>query len=335
MSYVDEQFAEIAMQRQPRFKRFSGSTFKLNCRCKICGDSAKDEFMARFYARAVDDTVMVKCFNCDYSNSIAGYIKNEEPDLYRDYLLEKRKSNFEIPVSKKEEPEPEKKVIDFIPYSVRLDTVDKGSKLIQYIQKRKIPNNVYDKIYFTKEWQKLVNHINKDTYKYPKDEMRLVIPIFNSEGEIESLQGRALQKDAKAKYMTIKAYEDATKIYGLERVDKDKPVIILEGPLDSLFLPNAIAITGGSMDINSVPFKGNRIWAMDNEPRHPDTKNRVLKLLEASESVVCWDNIGYEGKDINELIINGADKDYVLNYIFDNSVSGLMGKLRISKYFKI
>lgn len=334
MSYVDEEFAELALSRQPRYKKYTG-VFKLNCRCKICGDSEKDEFLARFWARTIDDTVMLKCFNCDYSNNIANYIKSEEPDLYRDYLLEKRKYSFELTPSKKEEKEPEKKVIDFIPYSVRLDTVDKNSKLMKYIEKRKIPKSAYDKIYFTKEWQKLVNHIKPDTYKFTKDELRLVIPIFNSNNEIESIQGRALSKDAKAKYMTIKAYEEATKIYGLERIDESKPVIILEGPLDSLFLPNAIAITGGSLDLNTVPFSGNRIWAMDAEPRHPDTKKRVEKLLSHGESVVFWDKWVYEGKDINDFVMNGATTEDVYNYIINNNESGLKGKLRLGRYFKI
>ena len=337
MSYVDEEFAELALSRQPRYKKYTG-VFKLNCRCKICGDSEKDEFLARFWARSIDDTVMLKCFNCDYSNNIANYIKSEEPDLYREYLMEKRKSNFILPPRDKEDVvKEEKKVIDFLPYSVRLDTLDSKSKLMEYVRKRKIPCEAYDKIFFTKEWQKLVNHVKPDTFTYPKDEMRLVIPIFNSDNGIESIQGRALKRDSKVKYMTVKAYEGASKVYGIERVDESKPVVIMEGPLDSLFIDNAIAITGGSLDISQIPFKGNRIWALDNEPRHPDTIKRMRKLIEQGESVVFWDKweCSEKDKDINDYIISGASREDVLNYILQNNESGLMAKLRLNKFSKI
>lgn len=332
MSYVDEQFAELALQRQPRYKKYNGR-FKLNCRCKICGDSASDEFKARFWAREYEDTVMLKCYNCDYSNSIAGYIKEEEPDLYRDYLMEKRKGNFLI--TPKEQPKEEKKIIEFIPYSVRIDTVDRDTKLMQYVRKRKIPEEAYDKIYFTSEWQKLVNHIKEGTFSYPKDELRMVIPIFNKEGGIEALQGRALAKDSSVKYMTIKAYEGASKVYGVDRAVPDKPVVITEGPLDSLFLDNAIAITGGSLDLNQVPFSDNRIWALDNEPRHKDTINRMKKLINSGERVVFWDTLEYSGKDINDFIMNGASKEYLMNYIMNNNFSGLQAQLRLNKFSKV
>ena len=336
MSYIDQEFAERALSKCLRFKKIPGSSFKLQMRCPICGDSKKDEFKARFWAKEYEDTVMLKCFNCEYSNSLSGYLKNEEPELYREFLLEKRKSSFNTTQTKKvDEVKEEKAIIEFLPYSRRLDTLDKNSKLIEYIRKRKIPERHYDKIYFTKEWQKLVNHINPNTFRKEKDEMRLVIPIFNADSQIESLQGRALVKDATIKYMTIKAYEGASKIYGMERINENNPVIVMEGPLDSLFIDNAIAITGGSLDLNTVPFKDNRIWALDNEPRHPDTLKRMKKLIDAREKVVFWDNLKYDGKDINEMIINGATSEYLLEYILQNNCSDLMAKLRFSKYAKI
>lgn len=336
MSYIDLEFAERALSSYPRFKVVRGTKFRVNCRCPICGDSKSDMLKARFWANELNDGVVVHCFNCDYTNSLHNFIKEEQPDLYREYIIEVRKSKFtESKKVVKEEVKEEKKVVEYLPYSVRIDTLPSDHKLIKYIEKRMIPKKYYSKIYFTKQWQELVNHINPDTFSKPKDEMRLVIPIFNKDSEIESIQGRSLEKDPKIKYMTIKAYESASKIYGMDDIDESKPVIIVEGPIDSMFIDNSIAITGGSLNLDSVPYEGNRIWALDNEPRHPDTMKRLRKLMSLGESVVFWDEWKYDGKDINKFVENGATSQEVLDYILNNNCSGLMAKLRYKKYCKI
>lgn len=337
MSYVEEEYAELALSKQLKYKKITNSSaFKLRCRCPVCGDSKSDENKARFWARGVDDTVLLHCFNCEYSANIVRYLKEYEEELYREYLVEKRKSQFTYTPPKKEESKPkEKAYVEYLPYSVRIDTLSEDNKIVQYIKKRKLPSSAYSKIYFTKEWQKLVNEINPGTYSYPRDEMRLVIPIFSKEGKIESFQGRALKKDDSRKYITIKADENASKIYGLERVKEDNPIFVMEGPIDSLFIPNAIAITGGSLDLNEVPFPEKRIWVMDNEPRHPDTIKRMTKLVKAGEKVVFWDKWNVEGKDINEFVINGATRMNILQYILGNYESGLKAKLRLAKYAKV
>ena len=65
------------------------------------------------------------------------------------------------------------------------------------------------------------------------DHPRLLIPFRNEKGEIFAYQGRAFGNE-QPKYITIKLDEDADKIYGLDRVDKDKEIYVVEGPIDSM-----------------------------------------------------------------------------------------------------
>jgi hypothetical protein len=201
---------------------------------------------------------------------------------------------------------------------------------------RAIPKSAYKRLWFTANWQEMVN-ATKPTFDNPRQECRLVIPIYNKEHKIEAYQGRALSSLARQKYMTIKAHEDASKVYGVDMVDDSKQwVYVMEGPIDSLFIPNAIAITGGSLDLDQVPYKDKRIWVLDNEPRHNDTIKRMEKLIAAGERVCFWDEAPWHSKDINDMVAKeGADPRDIEEYIVDNWAVGLLAQLRMSKYRKI
>lgn len=307
----------------------------------ICGDSKTDEHKARFWAYPVKDSIRVHCFNCDQDMWLSQYLKEFEQDLYREYLLEKRKEQVydKAPVKKVEISDKFKAKlpkIESLPTCERLDTLPPAHPIIKYVTDRCIPKDKFKRLWFTMEWPKLVNSVNPGTYKHEANEPRLVIPIFNKEKEIESFQGRALRKNDPRKYMTIKAHDEASKIYGLDTVDDRKLVWVTEGPIDSLFIDNAIAITGGSLDLSIIPFKNNRVWVMDAEPRHPDTIKRMQRLIEAGEKLVFWDKAPWKSKDINDMIMKeGATSAEIESYMKDNIAKGLMARLRLQKFSKI
>ena len=306
----------------------------------VCGDSQKDEHKARFWCYPSESGLRVHCFNCDYDKWLSEYLKENDESLYREYLLEKRKDqvlNKPKPVTEiSEKINSVMPVIKQLNYCERLDRLPENHPIIKYANNRCIPKEKFKRLWFTNQWPSLVNSINEGTYKKESNEPRLVIPIFNEKGKIESFQGRALRSNAPQKYITIKAHDKATKIYGLDTVDGNKRVYVLEGPLDSLFLDNAIAITGGSLDLSIIPYKDNRVWIMDNEPRHPDTIKRMKRLIDAGESIVFWDKSPWKSKDINDMIIkDGAKASDIMCYINNNIESGLMAKLRLEKYSKV
>lgn len=339
MSWVDNEFAFRAFSHLPRFKQVTnGPRFKLNFRCPICGDSQKDQFKARGWAyEQPTGGVAIHCYNCDAHMGLGRYLKENEPDLYREYILEVRKETGKTRAPEVvNKPQVEKKFIQKLDYCERLDRLPSAHPICKYVEKRKIPKAKWNRLWFTSQWPALVNSVNPGTYANEKNESRLVIPIFNAEGKIESFQGRALSKDAPQKYMTIKSYENATKIYGQDTVNESKLVFVMEGPIDSLFIDNAIAITGGSLDLSIVPYKDNRAWIMDHEPRHPDTVKRMKKLIDAGEKIVFWDKSPWSSKDVNDMIINeGATQESIMNYINNNIESGLMAKMRFTRYAKV
>lgn len=340
MSYIDNEYAERMMMTFQQFKKVSTNPFKLNGRCVVCGDSAKDAHKARFwvfYSKKFD-TLICHCFNCGFTQKFSSFLKHHDPELYREYILELRKSKF-TPVHEKPSPlsesKPQNKDIKEIKFSTRLDKLPSDHPALKYVRLRKIPVRAYDRLYYTSQWQHLCNTI-REVYKNPSKEHRLVIPIWDTNGILQGFQGRSFTKNSKRRYITIKVDDDSSKVFGVETIDSSKVVMITEGPIDSLFLDNAISITGGSLSLAEVPFAHNRIWVLDNEPRSVDTIERMNKLIDSGETVCFWDKAPWQNKDINDMVvIGGANPLDIIQYIKDNSFRGLKAKLRMKQFRKI
>lgn len=310
---------------------------RINFRCHICGDSKEDPYKKRGWFVELDGEIHYKCFNCDYSDHISKYLKHWQPNYYSDYLMERRRDKADLDFTNRKPKEIKTAVmpkVESLPHCDSIYSLSDDHPVKKYIKLRKIPKKFWKDIFFTKEFKALANTIKPETYRYERPENRIIIPLRNSKGEIESIQGRALSKDSNAKYMTIKPHDKASKLYGADRVDDSKDVFCLEGAFDAMFIKNAIAITGGTLDPDLVPYD-HRVWVLDNEPRAIDTVNRIEKLIESGERVVIFEQCPFEGKDVNTFVQNGADIREINLYLRDHIYSGNMALLKFSKWRKV
>ena len=139
-------------------------------------------------------------------------------------------------------------------------------------------------------------------------------------------QGRAFGNET-PKYLTVK-FQDQPKIFGLDRVDLSKRVYVVEGPLDSLFVKNCLAVAGA--DFGDLPFRENATIILDNEPRSKEIIKRMEKLIEYNYELVIWpDNI--KEKDINDMILSDS-KLNILKIINKCTFSGLEAKLKLANW---
>lgn len=341
MDYVARQFARDIACMLRNYKQTSLNPFKINFSCHICGDSAKDAHAARGWFYEHKGAMRYGCFNCGRNFGFSSYLKEYHPEKYREYLLEKhgdrekKEVEPEVDLSKFSKKLPTVKPNIIGNYGFRLDTLPDGHPAKVYMVNRKIPVDKLHLFWFTIKWRELANKIHEGTYKYIQPEPRIVIPIYDESGDISAIQGRALRKDD-LRYVTVKVDEDSNKVYGTERIDKSKRVFFLEGPIDSVFVNNAVAIVGGNMSVNDAPYKGNRAWLLDNEPRSIDTCKRIKRYIDAGESVVLWDKFKYTSKDVNDMILKeGATIEEINDYVQKNVVSGLVAKMRFAKWCKV
>ena len=153
--------------------------------------------------------------------------------------------------------------------------------------------------------------------------------MYDEEKQLIGFQGRALDSSPN-KYITIMLQEDAPKIYGLDSINREKPIYNVEGPFDSTFVENGVAMCGADVDVGSFGWS-NYIWVLDNEPRNGEITNRISKLIDRGEKVVIWPSNVTE-KDINDMVLSGHD---VMSVLKSSTYSGLEAKIKFNNWKKV
>ena len=322
MDHVDSKFIGLISSRLEKFKRVKNNLY--NFRCPICGDSKKNKSKTRGYLYAVKANTNFKCHNCGASMSLNNFLKQVDPVIHKQYTMEKFKSghtgrNFvaEEPEFKFEAPKFKKKL--------KLPKASEDPKPAGYLTARKLNP---DDFYFAEKFKKFTNSLKPTFDSENHDEERIIIPLYYKKNLI-GFQGRSIGL-SKVKYITVMLDDDAPKIYGLDNIRTDAPVYVTEGPFDSTFIRNAIAMCGADADVSRWGIS-NPVYIYDNEPRNREITNRIAKTIDAGYSVVIWPE-SIDDKDINDMVMSGLD---VQSVIESNTYSGLEAKLKFTTWKKI
>ena len=328
MSYLDTKYINLASASLQKYKKVKNGLWTF--RCPYCGDSKKNKNKTRGYIFQVKGDHVFKCHNCGITRSFSNFLKDHVPHVYDEYVMERYKEgtigkNVPKPdltqfISK---PKFEKKTIDLEPLSC-LNNFHVAKK---YILDRGIPENKLDRLFYCpnfKEWTNTQKHTFSDT---TNDEERIIIPLNDTDGNLIGFQGRSLSPNAKMRYITVMLNEDAPKLYGLDHINKNETIYIVEGPLDSFFLENAVAMCGSDVDIRSFGWS-DYIWVYDNEPRSRQITDKISKSIDAGDSVVIWPS-SIKEKDLNDMVTSGIN---VKSVIQSNVYQGLKAKLQLSSW---
>ena len=74
--------------------------------------------------------------------------------------------------------------------------------------------------------------------------------------------------------------DDVPLIYNIGNVDKTKTVYVTEGLIDSLFLPNSIAVGGSDFKKLDDSLKENAVIIYDNEPRNAQIIKQIEEVID-------------------------------------------------------
>jgi transcription elongation factor Elf1 len=322
MDFVDVKYINLISARFQKFKKIKNNLY--NFRCPICGDSQKNKSKARGYLYQVKNNTNFKCHNCGVNISFNNFLKQIDSVIYKQYTFEKFKDgktgrNFtaDEPVFKFETPKFKPK-LDLPKASANPDAK-------KYLESRKLNP---DKFYYIDQFKSWTNSLKDVFDNTTKDEPRIIIPLFY-QNTLIGFQGRSLGP-SKIKYITVMLNDDAPKIYGLDEIEKNKTVYITEGPFDSTFISNAIALCGADGDVSKFDIS-DCVWIYDNEPRNAEIHSRISRAIDRGEKVVIWPSFVKE-KDINDMILSGLN---VQDMIESNTYSGLEAKLKFTTWKKI
>ena len=322
MDLVDSKFIGLVSSRLQKFKKIKTDLY--NFRCPICGDSQKNKSKTRGYLYSVKADVNFRCHNCGASMTLSNFLKTIDPVIHKQYVFERFKDghtgrgtvvedpkfNFETPIFKK--------TID-LPRASEIPIAKK------YLEKRKLDAT---KFYFAEKFQQWVNSHKQTFDTIHRDESRIIIPLYYKK-DLVGVQGRSLGPNS-VKYITTIFYDDAPKIYGLDNIRRDAPVFVTEGPFDSTFIRNSIAMCGADGDVGKWGVS-NPVWVYDNEPRSKEITTRISDTIDRGDNVVIWPNQIKE-KDINDMVLAGHD---VQSIVESNIYKGLEANLQFNTWKRI
>lgn len=342
MDWLESKYIGLVSSRLTGFKRKSGSTF--NFRCPICGDSKKSKTKARGWIFEKAGKSRFYCHNCNASMSISTFIKTLDENLYREFKLEKMREgavgynppkvipalSFNMrPVFESSEP---------LKNLTRVSALHHNDPIKQYVMDRKIPTEYHYKLFVTDAFCKYVNTLIPGKFSesaLAKDEPRLIIPFINKDSKVHAFQGRSMDSNSKSKYITIVLDESIPKIYGLDTLQPGK-TYVTEGPIDAMFLPNAISTAGGDLRAaQSVSSIEDMVVIYDNERRAKETIKKMHKAVKNGYKVCFWpENVVY--KDINDMVKYGnMSRDQLIRVIDENTHSGLRAEMELNKWKRV
>ena len=326
--YIDRKYLLLIASNLDRFSKKKDDLF--NFRCPFCGDSEKNKLRARGYIYRKGNDYFYSCHNCGSSHNFYNFLKFVEPSKLNEYRMEtfvdKNGTKTKI-------------VPDTFEATTKDINLPKISSLSdehfakKYILERKIPTEFIKNLYFANDFKQFVKTMTEDVYDLYENDPRIVIPFYNSKKNLIYFQGRSLM-NSKIKYITIQTSKNYPKIFGLDRVNLNKKVYVLEGPIDSMFLDNAIATADSDLTKSDVLKINNSVLIFDNEPRNREIVMKIEKAIKTNHTVCLFPDT-IKQKDINEQILFGRTKGQIKELVDKYSFSGLRANLEFMKWRKV
>lgn len=334
--FIDRKFLKLLSPKLDRFSQKKEDLF--NFRCPFCGDSQKNKLKARGYVYRKKNEYFYKCQNCGVGHTMYNLINLLDGNLAKEYSLERYANGDQARTYKKPEFKFEKPVFNTTKKQINLPKISElpsDHYARTYCETRKIPESNFENLYYAEDFKKFVDAVLPDHEKNLKeDDPRLIIPFIDADGSLLAFQGRAL-RDSKIRYITIKLHEESIKLFGLDRVNPDEKVYVTEGPIDSLFLPNAVATADANL-LNASNFipKSNIVLVFDNESRNKDICNLMNRAIDEHYQICIWPEM-MEEKDINDMILSGFTTDEIVDIIDKNTYVNLRAKIEFTQWKKV
>jgi len=330
MNYIDTKYISLI---SPRLRNFTKKgDYLWNFSCPFCGDSQKNKKKARGFIYRTKNDLFYKCHNCSHGTTLSKLIEYVDASTHKEYVMERYKEGLtsngqgdKTPGASIAKPDFDFKKPVF-KTSLGLKSfaqLEENHPAVKFLLKRSLPRETWNDIYFCPKFFEFTNKFVPN--KFPSlmgDHPRMVIPFRTKDGEIFAYQGRAFG-DEPQKYITIILDKEHPKIFGLDRVDTSNLFYVVEGPIDSLFLQNCVAVA--QSDLRLPEHKEKAVLIPDNEPRNKEVCRQIDKCIQEGYRIVLWPK-GTEEKDINDMILSGKTPAEIQMIIHSNTHQGLQAQ---------
>ena len=330
MSFIDVKYIALVSSHLLRFEKKKEGLY--NFRCPYCGDSQKRQDKARGYLFKVKNDFVYKCHNCGVGRTFTNFLKDQNSTLHEQYVMERYKEGLTGKNTQTKDPEFKFTKPVFIKSEQdinlqRISELNTEHPARVYLESRKIEDLTY--FYYCPKFKEWTNQ-QKETFKDMRgDGPRIILPLYTADKKLFGFQGRSLSKTAKLRYITVILDENHPKVFGLDRVNTNETIFITEGPFDSMFLTNSIAMCGSDVNLGNSDYK--LVYIFDNETRNAQIVRRIETAIETQQRVVIWPSDILQ-KDINDMVLDGHDVQKVVE---SNIYQGIEAKLKLNTWKKV
>jgi hypothetical protein len=112
-----------------------------------------------------------------------------------------------------------------------------------------------------------------------------------------------------------------------------EPVYVVEGPIDSLFVDNGIAMAGSDVILSEIGAK-EIVVVMDNEPRNVQIVSKIGEHIDKGYSVVVWNSM-IEEKDINDMVLAGWRIKEINAFLREHTYKGMRAKIMLNNWKRV
>ena len=332
--WIDRKYLSLVSSQLSNFKWKNHNL--ANFRCPVCGDSKKSTTKSRGYVYRKGNDLFFKCHNCNRGMSIYNLLKTLDPQIAKDYQMERFKegenghSNFPKPVVEfKETFKPKKNPYELLEkIMIPVSNLPEKHFAKELLKDRCFPKESLKRVFFLEKLDTLERFMPKYKGKL-KPEPRIVFPLISRKGNIIGFSCREINQTG-LRYITLKVVEAAPTIFGLYELNMNEHVHVLEGAADSIFLPNAIAVSGSDFHkVAKLIPQNNSTIIFDNEPRNKEIVLKMDQVIQNGWQVFIWPD-GFKYKDINDCIMRGMTEAEVKEMVNENVFQGMKAKLRFT-----
>lgn len=352
-SFADRQLLVTLAPRLDGVKRVAGDALRF--RCPFCQATPQERRKGPTGGLKADKgfgCFRAGCPSHEWSRtggglSLRSFLKRFAPDLLEEYDAERRAEERGIVVTSRMESAPAAQVqspasaaddprfadgeeaLGFVLSLPRCIDLPPGDPAREFALRRQIPESAADYLRWIPDWSPFGYLCDGRRHQHGG---RVLIPYPDRAGTaLLAAAGRTLDPAAPAKYLAAKVKPENPLIFGLDRVAEGQDIFVTEGMIDSMFLPNAVAVTGTNLTIAAEHLPKERlVLVYDNQPAA--VAEKMLRAAQEGFRIAVWWFYAADAKDINELVTEGRSPEWIAQKLMANTFVGREALARIRRW---
>lgn len=334
---VPEEFVVQKFYQHAGYPKYAKSTNTYTGGCPVCREGKSWGRKSRLYY--IPKNEVICCHNCGWYSSHIDWIMEVEKIPFRELMRQIDECDYEYGLERINETQVKTNTEDLPKDSINI--FDKTQ--LMYYKDNSMVLKAVDVI-LSRRLNKAANkpkalYVSLSDYTHKN---RLIIPFYDKSGNIIFYQTRKLLNDDTPKYLS-KTNSDKT-LFNYNNIDSGADnVFITEGPIDSFFIKNSVAVAGiqersknslTSAQTNQLDrlFLTQKVWVLDSQWSDQASRIKTEALLKDDQCVFLWPkDVGRRFKDVNEMCVHFKIDQISEQYILENTYCGIKGIIKLKQ----